>query len=97
MKKQWIPKQRLHPSTRLYYFKMGAFQKNVIFTYFKTGAKILKTKMSHIRIVSAEVYFRVVIIRIIMRAILTLLGNDAVVAIVWRFQKPIGNVDWYNM
>ena len=57
------------------------------------GAKIRSTKMSQRDLFFGFVY---TVIRIIMRAISTFLGNDATVAVVWRFLKPIGNVHWHK-
>ena len=49
------------------------------------------------RLVPAEIYFSgLFIIRIMMRPILTFLGNDATVAVVWRFLKHVGNVEWHK-
>ena len=46
------------------------------------------------RVVPAEIHFSdLFLIRIMMRAILTFLGNDATVAVVWRFLKLMGNVE----
>lgn len=49
------------------------------------------------RVVPAEIQISgLFLIRIMMRAILTFLGNDATVAVVWRFLKPMGNVEWHK-
>lgn len=73
--------------TSSYSHEITAFEKCI------AGAKIRGTKMSQRDLFFGFVY---AVIRIIMRAILTFLGNDATVAVVWRFLKPIGNVYWHK-